>query len=80
MLLGFVEVPAGSFTMGSDKATDPLAFDNERWSSSQPRGSVDLPAFYIGRYEVTVAQFQAFVAATGRKVDPQALASLLLIR
>ena len=74
-LLGFVEVPAGSFFMGSDKATDPLAFDNERWSSTQPRGSVDLPAFYMGRYEVTVAQFQAFVAATGRQVDPQTLAS-----
>lgn len=74
-LLGFVEVPAGTFLMGSDKATDPLAFDNERWSSSQPRGSVNLPTFYIGRYEVTVAQFQAFVAATGRHVDPQALAS-----
>ena len=74
-LLGFVEVPAGSFIMGSDKSSDALAFDNERWSSSQPRGSVGLSSFYIGRYEVTVAQFQAFVAATGRNVDPQTLAS-----
>jgi formylglycine-generating enzyme required for sulfatase activity len=74
-LLGFVEVPAGSFIMGSDKGSDTLAFDNERWSSSQPRGTVDLPGFYIGRYEVTVAQFQAFVAATGRNVDPQTLAA-----
>jgi formylglycine-generating enzyme required for sulfatase activity len=73
-LLGFVEVPAGSFIMGSDKATDSLAFDNERWSPSQARGVVDLPAFYIARYEVTVAQFQAFVAATGRSFEPQALA------
>lgn len=73
--LGFVEVPAGPFTMGSDKATDPLAFDNERWSSGQAQGTVDLPAFYIGRFEVTVAQFQAFAAATRRQVDPQALAA-----
>ena len=63
LLLGFVEVPAGSFIMGSDKATDPMAFDNERWSPSQARGAVDLSTFYIGRYEVTVAQFQAFVGS-----------------
>lgn len=74
-LLGFVEVPAGTFIMGSDKVTDPLAFDNERWSPAETRGTVNLPAFYIGRYEVTVAQFQAFVAATERKVDTQTLAA-----
>jgi formylglycine-generating enzyme required for sulfatase activity len=71
--LGFVAVPEGGFVMGSDKSTDPLAFDNERWSPAQPRGEVNLPLFYIGRYEVTVAQYQAFVAASGRTVDPQAL-------
>jgi formylglycine-generating enzyme required for sulfatase activity len=73
--LGFVQVPAGSFVMGSDKSTDPLAFDNERWSPSEARGNVSLPVFYIGRYEVTVAQFQVFVAATGRKVQPETIAS-----
>jgi formylglycine-generating enzyme required for sulfatase activity len=73
-LLGFVEVPAGAFLMGSDKAIDPMAFDNERWSPTEARGTVDLPTFYIGRYEVTVAQFHAFVAATGRNADPQMLA------
>src|SRR5688572_732003 len=40
-LLGFVEVPAGPFIMGSDKASDSLAFDNERWSPNQARGVVD---------------------------------------
>jgi formylglycine-generating enzyme required for sulfatase activity len=74
-MLGFVEVPAGPFIMGSDKATDPLAFDNERWSREQARGSVDVPTFYIARYEVTTAQFQAFVLATGRAAEPQALSS-----
>ena len=74
-LLGFVEVAAGPFLMGSDKTADALAFDNERWSSTEARGSVNLPAFYIGRYEVTVAQFQSFAAATGRMIDPQTLAS-----
>src|SRR5262245_46888337 len=74
-LLGFVEVPAGPFIMGSDKTTDPMAFDNERWSSSQTRGSLDLATFYINRYEVTVAQFQAFIDATKQKTDSQALGS-----
>jgi formylglycine-generating enzyme required for sulfatase activity len=74
-LLGFVEVPAGPFTMGSDPAIDPLAFDNERWGAGRAQGTVDLPTFYIGRYEVTVAQFRAFVEATGSRTEPKALES-----
>jgi formylglycine-generating enzyme required for sulfatase activity len=72
-LLGFVQVPAGPFLMGSDKAIDPLAFDNERWSAAHPQGMVDLPTFYIGRYEVTVGQYKAFVDATKHRTDDQAL-------
>jgi formylglycine-generating enzyme required for sulfatase activity len=73
-LLGFVEIPEGPFTMGSDPAVDPLAFDVERWSATSPTGTVDLPTYYIGRYEVTVAQYAAFVGATGnRVVDASAL-------
>jgi formylglycine-generating enzyme required for sulfatase activity len=72
-LLGFVEVPAGPFPMGSDPEVDPLAYDNERWSGSSAQGTVDLPVFYIGRYEVTVAQFRAFVEASGSRVDARAL-------
>jgi formylglycine-generating enzyme required for sulfatase activity len=67
-LLGFVEIPAGPFVMGADAKLDPLAFDNERW-----QGTVDVPLFYIGRFEATVAQFKAFVDATSFKVDAQAL-------
>ena len=37
------------------------------------RGTVDLPAFYIGRYEVTVAQFAAFVTASGFGVADRTL-------
>ena len=73
-LLGFVEIPAGPFLMGSDPARDPLLFDNERWTPSGGSGSVDLPLYYIGRYEVTVAQFRHFVEVTGFRVDPAALA------
>lgn len=73
-LLGFVEIPAGPFTMGSDPTRDRLAFDIERWSPTSGQGTVELPAYYVGRYEVTVAQFAAFVRATGyRVVDESAL-------
>ncbi|MXW35360.1 MAG: formylglycine-generating enzyme family protein [Chloroflexi bacterium] len=70
-LLGFVEIPAGPFTMGSDPAVDPRAFENERWSTGRAQGAVDLPAFAIGRYEVTVAQFRAFADAAGAAFAPE---------
>lgn len=73
-LLGFVEIPAGPFVMGSDPSVDPLAFDVERWSASSPQGSPDLPTYYIGRFEVTVGQYAAFVSASGhRVVEPGAV-------
>ena len=72
-LFGFVEIPAGPFLIGSDPARDPLAFDNERWPGTSGHAKVDLPGFYIGRYEVTVAQFGSFVNATGHGVDPRTL-------
>jgi formylglycine-generating enzyme required for sulfatase activity len=75
-LLGFVEIPAGPFLMGSDKARvgsdkarDAEAFDNEL-----PQHEVTLPRYFIARYPVTVAQFQAFVEASGsRPGDEQSL-------
>ena len=76
-LLGFVEIPAGPFTMGSDPAVDPRAFENERWSAGQAQGSVDLPAYAIGRYEVTVAQFRAFADASGSTFAPETLRGVL---
>jgi formylglycine-generating enzyme required for sulfatase activity len=56
----WVTIPAGKFWMGSDKAKDKLAYDDE-----QPRHEVDLPTYRIARYPVTVAQFEQFVKATG---------------
>lgn len=73
-MLGFVEVPAGPFLMGSDPALDPGAFDNEYWRAGGGQGTVELPSFYIGRYEVTVGQFAAFLRATDRQMaDPTPL-------
>jgi len=67
---GFVRVPAGSFLMGSDPQRDPQAYKDE-----QPQHKVYLNYdYWISRYPVTVAQWQAFVEATGYKgFDPDAL-------
>ena len=54
------EVPAGSFIMGSDKRRDLEAYDDEL-----PQHEVTLPAYSIGKYPVTNAQYAAFVAAGG---------------
>jgi len=56
-----VEVPAGPFLMGSRD-------DDERARADEkPQHRVTLPAFRIGRYPVTNAQYLRFVQATGRK-------------
>ena len=56
----FVEIAAGPFTMGSDKSKDPDAYDDE-----MPQHQVTLPAFFIGRDEVTVGQFKACAGEGG---------------
>ncbi|GAB4547633.1 MAG: hypothetical protein Kow0063_42340 [Anaerolineae bacterium] len=55
----WVEVPAGPFLMGS-RDDNPLAFDNEK-----PQFPMELPAYRIGRYPVTNAEFARFVEAGG---------------
>lgn len=61
--------------MGTDKSSDPLAFDNERWSASQGAGTVDEAAFFITRHEVTVAEFTRFAQATKWPVDQRAVSA-----
>ena len=62
-LLGFRRIPAGSFLMGSDPSGDADVYDDE-----QPQHTVHLPyEYYMARYPVTVAQFEAFVQASGYK-------------
>jgi formylglycine-generating enzyme required for sulfatase activity len=73
-LLGFVEIPGGPMVMGSDPGVDSLAFDVERWGQGRIQGLVEVPAFYLARYETTVAQYRAFVSASGHpRLDPRAL-------
>ena len=70
----FVEIPAGPFTMGADRASDRDAFDNERWSPAVAEGTVSLPTFYIARHEVTVGDFAAFARERTWTIDQRALA------
>ena len=54
-------IPAGTFLMGSrDKAPDEA-----------PVHEVALAAFWMDRHEVTVAEFAAFVAATGYRTEAE---------
>lgn len=50
-----VVIPAGEFWMGSDEGEE----------KNRPRRRVHLDAYYLDRYEVTNAQFKAFLEAQG---------------
>ncbi|KPA16423.1 Sulphatase-modifying factor domain protein [Candidatus Magnetomorum sp. HK-1] len=58
-MLGFVEIPGGVFTMGSDKKKDKDARDNEL-----PQHNLELDTFYISKYPVTVSQYKAYLELT----------------
>lgn len=54
-----VRVEGGTFMMGSDSVSDPMADSDER-----PLRKVDMSTFYIGRYEVTLRQWDAVMRHT----------------
>jgi formylglycine-generating enzyme required for sulfatase activity len=56
-----VEIPAGTFRMGSD--------DGGR--EDKPAHDVDLPAYDLDKFEVTNADFAVFVEATGHQTDAE---------
>jgi len=56
-----IEIPAGSFTMGS----------NDGGSDEKPVHTVSLNKYYIGKYEVTNAQYKKFCDATGHAQPSQ---------
>src|SRR4030043_103251 len=57
-------IPAGSFLMGNNGKE---GFDNP---DELPQHWVELPAYQIGKYEVTRGQYRKFIEAGGYK-DPQ---------
>jgi rhamnose transport system permease protein len=56
-----IEIPAGPFTMGDD-SSDP---------NEGPAYTVELPTFYMDKFEVTNADFAQFVEATGYQTEPE---------
>ena len=58
-----VSIPAGTFRMGD--------LSGEGWDDEQPVRSVTVLAFKLGKHEVTVGRFRAFVAATGYRTDAE---------
>jgi formylglycine-generating enzyme required for sulfatase activity len=76
---GMVLVPSGDFTMGSNKeaneamwreanALNPYGFKDKLYVDEHPAHKVNLPSYYIDKYEVTNEQFRDFVIATQHSV------------
>jgi len=72
--MDFVKLPAGAFDMGSDEAAERLARDfpqleAERFAALADEAPVHrvlfTRPFWLGRTEVTVGQFRAFMLASG---------------
>jgi formylglycine-generating enzyme required for sulfatase activity len=68
------EVPAGSFLMGTEEEAVPALMEryggNREWYEwEMPQHELTLPPFYVARYPVTVAQFQAFVKDGGYAIQ-----------
>ena len=73
----FMDVPAGGFVMGSCKQDKKSAFlgqdggcmarepDSDASDDETPQHRVSIGAFQMGRTEVTLGQFKAFIKATG---------------
>jgi formylglycine-generating enzyme required for sulfatase activity len=67
--LEMVEIPGGEFRMGSDFREVELAFedalrsndeaDREVITAEMPKRSVEVPGFFMGKFEITQAQWQA---------------------
>lgn len=61
-----VAVKGGTFTMGCTSEQGNDCDDNEK-----PAHKVTLTDYYIGKYEITVGQFEEFVNETGYKTDAE---------
>jgi formylglycine-generating enzyme required for sulfatase activity len=65
--LKMVEIPAGSFMMGAPET------EAESSNSERPQYQVSVPAFWMGKYQVTQAQWQivAGMPQIERKLEPE---------
>ena len=61
--LGFIHIPAGKFIMGSK---------DSRYDDEKPQHELNLPDYWLAKYPVTVAQYRAFVDASGYKIKDEA--------
>jgi eukaryotic-like serine/threonine-protein kinase len=57
VLLEMVEIPGGTFMMGSP------ASEAGRQNDESPQHQVTVPSFYMGKYELTQAQYQAITGS-----------------
>lgn len=69
---GMVRVPSGTFTFGSDRG-----YPDERPAAG---GQVQVSAFWIDETEVTVAQFAAFVKASGYVTEAERQGGAVVFR
>jgi len=65
---GMILIPAGPFLMGTDavdtnQEAQSVGFPHPWYEDEHPLRTIDLPAFYIGKYEVTNGDYQEFVKA-----------------
>ncbi|WNF13455.1 SUMF1/EgtB/PvdO family nonheme iron enzyme [Microcystis aeruginosa] len=61
--LEMVAIPGGTFTMGSPP-NEKNSYDDER-----PQHEVNVPPFFMGKYPITQAQWQAIASRTDLKVE-----------
>jgi formylglycine-generating enzyme required for sulfatase activity len=61
-----VEIPGGSFRMGSSWWEEKFG---DAYSNERPRHTVTLPSFQIGKYPVTNAEFECFMTDDGYRQE-----------
>ncbi|WP_375474295.1 SUMF1/EgtB/PvdO family nonheme iron enzyme [uncultured Nostoc sp.] len=59
--LEMVQIPGGSFMMGSAEG------ETERDKDESPQHQVKVPGFFMGKYEITQAQYQAIIGSNPSK-------------
>lgn len=71
-----VLIPAGEFVMGSDDVdasgkSQEFGFNEPMYLSEHPKHKVNLPAYYIDKYEVTNGKFKQFLVNSGQYTPEQ---------